>query len=379
MFIRIKIFSALLYKGLFFAALLFFVTKSFAQSDATMEAGMNAYKTGDYKQAVSYFTEVIKSNRKAYQAFYYRAYSNMYLHNWTDALSDLYRIRKPMKNDAGVYLAFGNIYNEGGKYKKALTNFNTALKLNPNLAEAYNNRGVCYQHMHNYRAAIQDYTSAINADPRLATAYNNRGSAIYYNQDVAQAVKLDIESAINDFTKALALDSGFCMARRNRALCYSFLHKDELALSDFNKAIACDPNNALNYLNRGSVKIHMKDDVHGIDDCIQALQMDPKLVEANIVISEGQLHLGYHQEAIRDLEKAIAAGKQYRPKAHYKIACINALDGNKNEMLRNLNEAYKEGYFKDKDNRSAFLANDQFANYKDDMEFLNLRDKIRRE
>lgn len=379
LFRNIRVYPTTLRFGIILTVAFFFNSICSGQSDPSFDAGMESYKSGDYKQAVTYFSSVIDKNKKDYQAYYYRAYSNMYLHNWKAALKDLGKIKKPMKNDAGVYLAYGNIYNEQGSYKKAIQNFNTALKLNPNLAEAYNNRGVSFQRMNNYRSAILDYSAAINADSTLAAAYNNRGAAVYYNQDVAKAVKLDILSAIKDFTKALSLDSNFCMARRNRALSYSFLNKNELALTDFNKAIACDPSNALNYLNRGTVKIRLHDDIHGIDDCIQALQMDPRLARANIEMSEGQLHLGYHQEAIRDLEKAIAAGKAYKPEAHYKIARINALDGNKVEMMKNLKAAEKEGYFKDKDKRSAFIGSPDFSNFKDDGDFMQLRDKIRRE
>lgn len=356
-----------------------FTNKVSGQANTDFDAGMQAYKSGSYKEAVTDFSAAIDKNKKLYDAYYYRAYSNMYLHNWKPALKDLGKVKKQMKSNPGVYLAYGNIYNELGNYKNAIANFTNAIRLQPNLAEAYNNRGVSYQKMNNYRAAITDYGAAINADSSLATAFNNRGSAIYYNQDVAKAAKLDIETAIKDFSRALALDSNFCLARRNRALSYSFLKKNDLALADFNKAIKCDPSNSLNYLNRGTIKMRIHDDVHGIEDCIQALQMTPKLPEAYIEMSEGQLHLGYHQEAIRDLEKALAESKAYKPVVHYKIARINALDGNKAEMMKNLKMAEKEGYFKDKDSRSVFIGSPDFSNYQDDDEFMQLRDKIRKE
>ena len=53
----------------------------------------------------------------------------------------------------------------------------SAIRLDPQLALAYNNRGDAYRDLGRYQKAIQDYNEAIRLDPQLALAYNNRGDA----------------------------------------------------------------------------------------------------------------------------------------------------------------------------------------------------------
>jgi tetratricopeptide (TPR) repeat protein len=72
-----------------------------------------------------------------------------------------------------------------GKYtdpQKAIEYLNNAIKLQPDLAEAYINRGVAYYDLGQYQRAIKDYSKAISLQPNAADAYNNRGAA-YYFQD----------------------------------------------------------------------------------------------------------------------------------------------------------------------------------------------------
>ena len=55
--------------------------------------------------------------------------------------------------------------------------YTSAIKLNPEYATAYNNRGSAYDSLGKYDNAIQDYNKAIKLDPEYAIAYNNRGYA----------------------------------------------------------------------------------------------------------------------------------------------------------------------------------------------------------
>jgi len=47
--------------------------------------------------------------------------------------------------------------------------------LNPNYADAYNNRGIAYAVLNQMERAVKDYNKAIELNPNLADAYGNRG------------------------------------------------------------------------------------------------------------------------------------------------------------------------------------------------------------
>ncbi|MGH6907325.1 MAG: tetratricopeptide repeat protein [Aestuariivirga sp.] len=67
-----------------------------------------------------------------------------------------------------------------------------------NLGVAYNNRGNAYSNKNEYDLAIADYDKAIALNPEYAEAYNNRGNAYYR--------KGKYDRAIADYDKAIALN-----------------------------------------------------------------------------------------------------------------------------------------------------------------------------
>jgi tetratricopeptide (TPR) repeat protein len=67
--------------------------------------------------------------------------------------------------------------------------------LDPNSADAYNNRGTVYSDLKEYERAIEDYNKTIELDPNSADAYNNRGT-VYYNL-------MQYERAIEEYNKTI--------------------------------------------------------------------------------------------------------------------------------------------------------------------------------
>lgn len=76
--------------------------------------------------------------------------------------------------------------------------YTNAIKLDPEYADAYIDRGNAYNNLGQYDEAIQDYNKAIKFYPEYAAAYCSRGFA-YYNLG-------QNDQAIQDFNKAIKLD-----------------------------------------------------------------------------------------------------------------------------------------------------------------------------
>jgi tetratricopeptide (TPR) repeat protein len=62
---------------------------------------------------------------------------------------------------------------------KAIADYDAAIRLNPDFAEAYVNRGIAWFDKGRYDQAIADATRAIALRPGLAEAFNNRALAWY--------------------------------------------------------------------------------------------------------------------------------------------------------------------------------------------------------
>ena len=60
-----------------------------------------------------------------------------------------------------------------GDYDRAVAEFSEAIRLKPDNARAYYNRGQAYRHRGDYGKALTDYGEAIRLKPDLMEAYNN--------------------------------------------------------------------------------------------------------------------------------------------------------------------------------------------------------------
>jgi len=72
-----------------------------------------------------------------------------------------------------------NLLWDGKKYsdpQKALDYLNKAIKLQPDYAETYNQRGVAHKNMGDNKLALEDFNKAISLQPDLVLAYYNRAN-----------------------------------------------------------------------------------------------------------------------------------------------------------------------------------------------------------
>ena len=65
-----------------------------------------------------------------------------------------------------------------GECRRAINDYDTAVRLDPNDAITYYNRGLAYDDMGEPRRAVEDYDMAISIDPAFGLAYLFRGAAL---------------------------------------------------------------------------------------------------------------------------------------------------------------------------------------------------------
>jgi tetratricopeptide (TPR) repeat protein len=117
---------------------------------------------------------------------------------------------------------------------RKIEDYDNALRLNPTIADAYNNRGVAKKHLGRFAEAIADYDRAILLKPDFAVAYFNRGDA---KKALGQ-----YENAIQDFDKAIELRPDLPHSYGNKGCTLVALGRHKEALIWLNKCLALDAN-----------------------------------------------------------------------------------------------------------------------------------------
>jgi tetratricopeptide (TPR) repeat protein len=112
----------------------------------------------------------------------------------------------PQKS-AVVYNKIGIAYHQLQQLDSARKNYEHALKLNRDYAEALNNIGTVYYAKKSYRRAISYYKKALRLTPNSASIYSNLGTAFF--------ARKKYDDATGAYQQALALDPDVFEHRSN--------------------------------------------------------------------------------------------------------------------------------------------------------------------
>jgi formylglycine-generating enzyme required for sulfatase activity len=92
------------------------------------------------------------------------------------------------------YLARAYVYRQLGQYEKVIADCTEAIRLKPNLMQAYHARGLAYAVRRDWGKAIADYTEAARLDPKYSGAYYER-AMVYKELGQNDKAEADIKRA----------------------------------------------------------------------------------------------------------------------------------------------------------------------------------------
>jgi tetratricopeptide (TPR) repeat protein len=200
------------------------------------------------------------------------------------------------QQSAEEYLARGKEQLTRKEYLQAAASFEAAVKLRPDLAEAYYYRGQLQQ---DRGQADADYTKAIELKPDYFEAYFQRG----LNSELGGNPK----GAMRDYSRAIELNPRFTNAYMTRAVLYLLDNKGALAIADYTKVIELKPDGDSYYV-RGNSYLDLGQYESAVRDLTRSIELDGSYYWAYKQRAKAYTHLKRFQLAQADERKAAEIG-----------------------------------------------------------------------
>jgi len=204
----------------------------------------------NYERALDDYDAAIRLTPKVARLYASRAAAFGHLRNFRMAVRD-YSEAVRLDHSVARLLDRAIAFRKVRRTDLALDDLTDAIGLAPDSAMLYRERGEIYARNNAYDRAISDYDTAIRLDP-VAVTFLDRGMAYYL-----KGGKADLDRALADYDRAIALDDRMALAYNNRGL--ALRDKGELrrAYADFSAALQLDPDLIIAREHRQALSVQM--------------------------------------------------------------------------------------------------------------------------
>jgi tetratricopeptide (TPR) repeat protein len=204
------------------------------------------------------------------------------------------------------YLAhynLGTALEKQERLEEATVQFNEALRIRPNYAEAYNNLGIVLDKQGRLKEALTYYAEALKRKPNYADPHNNIGTTL------EKQGRLD--DAMKEYQAALRLKPDYADARYNLGAVLGRMGRLDEAIREFRATLALQPNSADAHNNLG-VALERKGRLdEAIAEYAQALKLRPDYAKAHFNLGVALSRKGQWDQAISAFQTALRLKPDY--------------------------------------------------------------------
>lgn len=176
--------------------------------------------------------------------------------------------------DAALALADGTRFLDEDEVEKAIAVLKQAVKLNPELAEAYFNLGVAY--------ALVEMRDSFDPDNAVPIGTNTEDADKKANSVIA------FEKAAEAYAKVIEREPENHQAYFSLGLSYNKLNKDREAARAFRQAVKLNPEDSQYQTELGKILIKLAEYREAIGPLERALELDPENVEIEELLSDAE-------------------------------------------------------------------------------------------
>lgn len=258
---------------------------------------VNLYRSGQMLKTELACRELLQIFPQSLQVIYLLAATLQGQGKYQEALECLEQVIRLKPDHAEAYGNRGVVLIELGQPELAVESCEQAIRLKPDFAEAYYNRGNALVDLRRLEQAVENYEQAIRLRPDFAEAYSNCGNAL---KDMGL-----LEAAVESQGQAIRLNPNFAEAYSNRGNALKEMGQLEAALESYEKAIQLRPDYAEAYSNCGVTLTELWQLEQAVESCEQAIRLRPEYADAYYNLGNALRDLGQMDAAVVSYEQAI--------------------------------------------------------------------------
>ncbi|WP_119303875.1 tetratricopeptide repeat protein [Dongia deserti] len=144
-----------------------------------------------------------------------------------------------LKPTARTYYLRGIAHRWKSENEAAISDFDQAIAMEPDFADAYFSRGLANFELGKLDIALDNYDEAIRINPRFVNAYNSRGHTHF--------TRKEWDLAVPEYKSAIEIDPTYSAGHQNLATTYVALKQYKLAVEEYDRALQLAPGNGFIY------------------------------------------------------------------------------------------------------------------------------------
>jgi len=250
----------------------------------------------DRTGAINDFAMAIKLNPADTASYYEKAMVEEYIQKYDDAIVDISKFIELVPDDAYAYILKASCEAKVGNYETSVKDYTKALSLNPeneDKNDIYLQRAYAYIEIKDYSKAIDDFNTLLKEEPQNSRYLTKRG--------YAKKLAGDFQGALADANKAIEQNNP--EGNYLRGLIYFEQGNYKDALVDFKKVTNVYPfDEALFY--QGKTHYALKNYQEAITDFDKLLKVNPKYKDAYFERGNAKYKAGKKKEACADWKTA---------------------------------------------------------------------------
>jgi len=329
-----------LFKVLFITLGLFIEQASLTAVSCTLcLPGQKSLAAKHYPQAMTEFTAAILANPKCIDARLGKAQVLSKVSNHPGAIKELNAVIAMQPKLSCAYVMRGVEFETMKEPNKVIRDASEAIVLDPKSAKAYALRArgyymlvfTCFgQDQDLSRKGLADLDTAIRLDPKLAEAHFNKGVWLFGEKKPKEAIA--------SLTKAIELDHSKPIYYDYRAVCYEDTGQCDKAIADLTVAIKLAPREIKAWNKRANAYIQKGDYNKALEDLNTAAQIAPKNFGIRRLKGDLLMKAKRFSEAVVEF-KAIAAANSMDDEAYKSLGDAYYQLGKYQLSLQNYDEA----------------------------------------